>query len=106
MSLFRCLWRGGRLLEAPRNHEAVIAYFNTLKLDVSDARTLFRLLDSAAAEGLSIEPASGGLKGLETVLFKPFSIVFSCFHSISRSPSVQNGELRAPGSTQVMAPTG
>ena len=36
----------GHSSDSLRNHEAVIAYFNTLKLDVSDAKTLFRLLDS------------------------------------------------------------
>ena len=37
------------------NHEAVVAYFNTLKLDVSDARTLFRLLDSDGSDGVNID---------------------------------------------------
>lgn len=41
--------------ESQLNHEAVIAYFNTLKLDVSDARTLFRLLDSDGSDGVNIE---------------------------------------------------
>lgn len=41
--------------EQQLNHEAVIAYFNTLKLDVSDARTLFRLLDSDGSDGVNID---------------------------------------------------
>eukprot|EP00913_Durusdinium_trenchii_P002941 g2728.t1 len=47
--------------EQQLNHEAVIAYFNTLKLDVSDARTLFRLLDRSSAERTPRGLEAGGV---------------------------------------------
>ncbi|CAJ1460972.1 unnamed protein product [Effrenium voratum] len=53
------------------NHEAVIAYFNTLKLDVSDARTLFKLLDSDGSDGVNIDEFVSGcyrLSGEATTL--------------------------------------
>jgi len=40
--------------ERSMDDERVIAYFNALKLDVSDARTLFRLLDVDSSEEVSI----------------------------------------------------
>jgi len=40
--------------ERSMNDERVIAYFNSLKLDVSDARTLFRLLDVDSSDEVSI----------------------------------------------------
>lgn len=39
----------------------MIAYFNTLKLDVSDARTLFRLLDRSSAERTPRGLEAGGV---------------------------------------------
>ena len=61
-----CTWKDFML--RTRNHEAVIAYFNTLKLDVSDARTLFKLLDrrlvamADLCEGLTSLTESDGLQ--------------------------------------------
>jgi hypothetical protein len=40
--------------------ERVIAYFNALKLDVSDARTLFKLLDSDLSNEISIDEFLSG----------------------------------------------
>jgi len=57
--------------ESQLNHEAVIAYFNTLKLDVSDAKTLFRLLDSDGSDGVNIDEFVSGcyrLSGEATTL--------------------------------------
>ncbi|CAE7597918.1 CACNA1S [Symbiodinium natans] len=57
--------------ESQLNHEAVIAYFNTLKLDVSDAKTLFRMLDSDGSEGVNIDEFVSGcyrLSGEATTL--------------------------------------
>jgi len=57
--------------ESQLNQEAVIAYFNTLKLDVSDAKTLFRLLDSDGSSGVNIDEFVSGcyrLSGEATTL--------------------------------------
>mmetsp|Transcript_54406 Transcript_54406/g.121747 ORF Transcript_54406/g.121747 Transcript_54406/m.121747 type:complete len:569 (-) Transcript_54406:306-2012(-) len=57
--------------ESQLNHEAVIAYFNTLKLDVSDAKTLFRMLDSDGSDGVNIDEFVSGcyrLSGEATTL--------------------------------------
>merc|ERR1719262_2197992 len=41
--------------ERKLNDERVIAYFNAMKLDVSDARVLFRLLDYDQSDEISID---------------------------------------------------
>jgi hypothetical protein len=46
--------------EAQLDDERVIAYFNALKLDVSDARTLFKLLDYDQSNEISIDEFVSG----------------------------------------------